>query len=175
MRDGAEGLSSRKICAQAGVSVGLLNHHFASQIELLAVAYEAISLRYHQALKTRIDNDLNNQGAPIKTLVACAFEADIMCPDQLRAWVVFWSKTIDAPVMRTMHDTINERLQTYLITVLAESLPQHDEQQLRILAVEYSALTDGLWLDWSLNGNNQDASLWQTILNQWLERTLALA
>jgi len=175
MRDGADGLSSRKICAQAGVSVGLLNHHFASQIELLAVAYEAISLRYHQALKTRIDHDLNNQGAPIKTLVACAFETDIMCPDQLRAWVVFWSKAIDAPVMRTMHDTINERLQAYLITVLAESLPQHDEQQLRILAVEYSALTDGLWLDWSLNGKNQDASLWQTILDQWLERTLALA
>ena len=175
MRDGAERLSSRKICAQAGVSVGLLNHHFASQIELLAVAYEAISLRYHQALETRIDNDLNNQDAPIKTLVACAFEADIMCPDQLRAWVVFWSKTIDAPVMRAMHDTINERLHAFLVTVLAKSLPQHNEQQLRVLAVEYSALVDGLWLDWSLNGNNQDDSLWQTILNQWLERTLALA
>ena len=175
MRDGAEGLSSRKICAQAGVSAGLLNHHFASQIELLAVAYEAISLRYHQALETRIDNDFNNQDAPIKTLVACAFEEDIMCPDQLRAWVVFWSKTIESPVMRAMHDTINERLHDFLVKVLAKSLPQHNEQQLTVLAVEYSALTDGLWLDWSLNGNNQDASLWQTILNQWLERTLALA
>ena len=59
--------------------------------------------------------------------------------------------------------------------MLAKSLPQHNEQQLRVLAVEYSALVDGLWLDWSLNGNNQDDSLWQTILNQWLERTLALA
>jgi len=174
MRDGAEGLSSRKICAQAGVSVGLLNHHFNSQVDLLAAAYETISLRYHAILKARIEADEENQNSPITTLVACAFEEDIMCPDQLRAWVVFWSKTIDSPVMRAMHDTINERLQTYLITVLAQSLPKLSSQQLQILAVEYSALADGLWLDWSLNGSHQDSSLWQTILNQWLQRTLAL-
>ena len=175
MRDGAEGLSSRKICAQAGVSVGLLNHHFESQVELLAVAYEAISLRYHQALQLRIEMDPNNHDAPIKTLVACAFEADIMCPDQLRAWVVFWSKTIDEPVMRSMHDSINERLNAFLITVIGQSLPTLNTEQLRILAVEYSALTDGLWLDWSLNGSHQNSNLWQTILDQWLTRTLALA
>jgi len=174
MRDGAEGLSSRKICAQAGVSVGLLNHHFASQVDLLALAYDEISMRYHDTLKARIDADTDNQDAPIKTLVACAFEADIMCPDQLRAWVVFWSKAIDAPVMRAMHDSINERLQSYLIEVLGQSLPG-SSANLRMLAIEYSALTDGLWLDWSLNGNNQNSAMWQAILDQWLSRTLALA
>ena len=46
---------------------------------------------------------------------------------------------------------------------------------LRVLAIEYSALVDGLWLDWSLNGKHQSSELWQTILNQWLDRTLALA
>jgi len=174
MREGAPGLSSRKICAQAGVSVGLLNHHFSSQEDLVAAAYEEISLRYHQTLKTRIDADTGNQNAPVKTLVACAFEEDIMCPEQLRAWVVFWSKTIDSKMMRATHDRINERLQSYLIEVLAKSLPNLNTDELRILAVEYSALTDGLWLDWSLNGSNQDATLWHTILQQWLNRTLAL-
>lgn len=174
MAEGASGLSSRKICAQAQVSVGLLNHHFSSQEELVAAAYEAISLRYHQTLKARIDADIKNQAAPIKTLVACAFEEEIMCPDQLRAWVVFWSKTIDSPVMRAAHDRINERFYAYLMEVLRQSLP-NSKADLRILAIEYSALVDGLWLDWSLNGNNQNPGLWQTILNQWLGRTLSLA
>ena len=43
MREGMSGLSSRKICAQAQVSVGLLNHHFTSQEDLVAAAYEEIS------------------------------------------------------------------------------------------------------------------------------------
>ena len=174
IRDGAQGLSSRKICAQAGVSLGLLNHHFASQVDLLAAAYETISLRYHQALKARIDSDVDNKHSPVKTLVACAFEAEIMSPDQLRAWVVFWSKAIDSPVMRATHDTVNERFQAYLIDVLGQSLPNLRANQLSTLATEYSALADGLWLDWSLNGKNRDASLWQAILDQWLDRTLAL-
>ena len=45
MREGARGLSSRKICAQAQVSVGLLNHHFSSQEQLVAAAYEESSRR----------------------------------------------------------------------------------------------------------------------------------
>ena len=173
MREGMNGLSSRKICAQAQVSVGLLNHHFASQEDLVAAAYEEISMRYHHTLKARVEADTQNQDSPIKTLVACAFEEGIMCPDQLRAWVVFWSKTIDSTIMKAAHDRINERLQSYLIEVLKQSLP-NSKADLRVLAIEYSALADGLWLDWSLNGTHQTSELWQTILNQWLERTLSL-
>ncbi|MCP4878950.1 MAG: TetR family transcriptional regulator [Gammaproteobacteria bacterium] len=175
MQDGTSGLSSRKICAQAGVSLGLLNHHFANQVDLLAAAYETISVRYHQDLRARIASNKDNHSAPVETLVACAFDADLISPDQLRAWIVFWSQAIDSPVMRAMHDTINERFQTYLIEILSQSFPQLDADQLRALAIEYSALADGLWLDWSLNSKNQDARSWQAILEQWLARTLASA
>jgi AcrR family transcriptional regulator len=154
--------------------VGLLNHHFSSQEQLVAAAYEESSRRHYETLRARIEADAQNQDAPIKTLVSCAFEEDIMHPDQLRAWVVFWSKTIDSKMMRATHDRINERLQSYLIEVLAQSLP-NSTVDLRVLAIEYSALVDGLWLDWSLNGKHQSSELWQTILNQWLDRTLALA
>ena len=174
MREGMSGLSSRKICAKAQVSVGLLNHHFASQEDLVAAAYEEISMRYHHTLRARVEADTQNQDSPIKTLVACAFEEGIMCSDQLRAWVVFWSKTIDSKLMRATHGRINQRLQNYLIQVLAKSLP-NSNVDLQVLAIEYSALTDGLWLDWSLNGEHQSSQLWQTILNQWLHRTLMLA
>ena len=35
-RYGFQGASIRKICAEAGVSVGLINHHYASKDELMA-------------------------------------------------------------------------------------------------------------------------------------------
>jgi hypothetical protein len=125
------------------------------------------------ALKTRIDAEADQHTVPIKTLVTCAFEEDVMCSNQLRAWVVFWSKTIDSKLMQATHDRINKRLQSYLVLVLAESLP-NTKADLQVLAIEYSALSDGLWLGWSLNGNQQSVQLWQTILNQWLDRTLLL-
>ena len=38
-RYGHEGLSIRTISTQAGVSVGLINHHFPNKDELIAAAY----------------------------------------------------------------------------------------------------------------------------------------
>ena len=41
---GHDGASVRRIAAEAGVSVGLINHHYASIDELIAAAYEKVAL-----------------------------------------------------------------------------------------------------------------------------------
>ena len=54
-RYGFQGASIRKICAEAGVSVGLINHHYASKDELVAEAYLAITGRVMSLLRAAID------------------------------------------------------------------------------------------------------------------------
>ena len=44
-REGVGGTSVRTICAEAGVSPGLLRHYFEGVDELIAAAYEAVSQR----------------------------------------------------------------------------------------------------------------------------------
>ena len=52
---GFQGASIRRICAEAGVSVGLINHHYASKDELVAEAYLAITRRLTEQLRAAID------------------------------------------------------------------------------------------------------------------------
>jgi len=42
--EGHEGLSVRKISEAAGISVGLINHHYRSKEDLVAQAYETLSV-----------------------------------------------------------------------------------------------------------------------------------
>lgn len=52
---GFQGASIRKICAEAGVSVGLINHHYAGKDELVAEAYLTVTGRVMQLLREAID------------------------------------------------------------------------------------------------------------------------
>src|ERR1044072_8009953 len=53
-REGTAGLSIRKISAEAGISIGLINHHYAGKDELIGAAYEAFSLGLLDATRERI-------------------------------------------------------------------------------------------------------------------------
>eukprot|EP01035_Chromulina_nebulosa_P011747 gene11747-15677_t len=53
-RDGTAGLSIRKISKEAGISIGLISHHFAGKDELIGAAYETFSLGHLDATRERI-------------------------------------------------------------------------------------------------------------------------
>ncbi len=54
-RHGFQGASVRKICAEAGVSVGLINHHYDGKDALVAEAYLAVTGRVMRLLRGAID------------------------------------------------------------------------------------------------------------------------
>ncbi|WP_134583842.1 TetR/AcrR family transcriptional regulator, partial [Pseudomonas aeruginosa] len=54
-RHGFQGASVRKICTEAGVSVGLINHHYDGKDALVAEAYLAVTGRVMRLLRGAID------------------------------------------------------------------------------------------------------------------------
>nr|WP_306173141.1 TetR family transcriptional regulator [Pseudomonas sp. K5002] len=54
-RDGHAGISVRRIAAEAGVSVGLLNHHFGSIDALIAETYHKLASELTTALWQEVD------------------------------------------------------------------------------------------------------------------------
>lgn len=50
-RDGFQGASIRKISAEAGVSVGLISHHYSGKDELVAEAYRSITRQVMDLLR----------------------------------------------------------------------------------------------------------------------------
>ena len=53
-RYGHEGLSMRAIATQAGVSLGLINHHFPNKDELIAAAYRHFNIELVDGLKAAV-------------------------------------------------------------------------------------------------------------------------
>ena len=55
-RYGHEGVSVRRISAAAGVSIGLINHHFPSKSGLVAVTYETLALSLQDSIRAQAEN-----------------------------------------------------------------------------------------------------------------------
>ena len=62
---GHDGASVRRISAAAGVSIGLINHHFPGKSRLIAEAYETLALSLQDSLRARAQN---RTAAPRKRL-----------------------------------------------------------------------------------------------------------
>src|SRR5216684_3129208 len=52
---GHEGVSVRRISAAAGVSIGLINHHFPSKSGLVAEAYETLAISLQDSIHRQAD------------------------------------------------------------------------------------------------------------------------
>lgn len=89
-RDGHAGISVRRIAAEAGVSVGLLNHHFGSIDALIAETYHKLASELTTALWQEVDQ-AQGPAARLDAFLAGSFSSRVMDPKLLGVWVVFWS------------------------------------------------------------------------------------
>ena len=88
---GFQGMSVRKICAQAGVSPGLISHHYAGKDELVAEAYQAITRQVMGQLREAMQNAAG-QGARerLSAFFQASLSEKLLNPHLLEAWLAFW-------------------------------------------------------------------------------------
>jgi AcrR family transcriptional regulator len=150
---GHEGASVRHISAEAGVSMGLINHHFPGSASLIAAAYESLAT----SLLERTRRQADARGAtPVERLArffAASFAPEGLDPGLFRIWVVFWSMVSHSAEMRAVHDRTYAGYRTALERLLGalRRTPGVPAFRLRPAAIGLSALMDGLWVELSLN------------------------
>ncbi|WP_137389832.1 TetR family transcriptional regulator C-terminal domain-containing protein [Rhodoligotrophos defluvii] len=150
---GHAGLSVRKISAEAGISIGLINHHYPSKDALVAQAYETLAMALLDAAK-----DAVAQAAPApRDRLNAFFTATLAAPsfDQgtFRAWVVFWGMIGDSKILAETHDRTYGEFRAFLESLLLENAShcKRPIADIRLAAIGLSALMDGLWLERCLN------------------------
>jgi AcrR family transcriptional regulator len=151
---GHEGVSVRRISAAAGVSIGLINHHFPSKSGLVAEAYETLAL----SLQESLHRQAARAGSPRERLSGffrASFGAEIIDPALFNVWLVFWSMVAHSPQIREVHDRTYGNYRNILEALLGQlaqtgAAPRF---KLRPAAVALSALLDGLWLELSLSSS----------------------
>lgn len=157
-RHGHEGLSIRRIAAEAGVSLGLINHHFPNKDTLVAEAYQY----FHRQL---IDGHVQavvraGPSAPARTQLHAFFKATFSPPnldrDVLTAWIVFWGMHRHSREIQRVHGETYRAYVELVGSMLARLAKERGKlrMNLRMAAIGLTALLDGLWLEWCLDPEN---------------------
>src|ERR1700682_4360379 len=152
---GHEGVSVRRISAAAGVSIGLINHHFPSKSGLIAVAYETLALSLQESIRRQAENTAASPRARLQGFFRASFAPDILDPALFNVWLVFWSMVAHSPEMRAVHERTYGKYRNLLETLLGQ-LAQTGAAplfKLRPAAIALSALLDGLWVELSLSSS----------------------
>jgi len=154
--DGIQGFTIDRICRQAGVSRGLINHYFDSKDDLLVAVYrgslyEAISTRIAQISNPELAAD-STPDARLAAIMEATFTAEFFSRAKLRVWLALWGEIATNTTLRAAH---RELYGTYRRTIAGEIGLIAEARGIALdadrLALNFLALVDGLWLEWCLD------------------------
>jgi AcrR family transcriptional regulator len=150
---GHDGVSVRRISAAAGVSIGLINHHFPSKSGLIAEAYETLALSLQDSIRAQAESAAASPRDRLRGFFRASFAPEILDPELFNVWLVFWSMVAHAPEIRDVHDRTYGKYRATLESLLGELAQSGEAPQfrLRTAAIALSALLDGLWVELSLS------------------------
>jgi AcrR family transcriptional regulator len=150
---GHEGTSIRRISARAGVSIGLINHHFRGKAELVAAAYESLAASLQKGLRDEAERQEVPPRERLSGFFRASFAPQILDPVLFSVWLVFWGMVLHSPEMRTVHDRTYRQYRALLESLLSAVAASGDVPEFKVkpAAIGLAALLDGLWIEMSLN------------------------
>jgi TetR/AcrR family transcriptional repressor of bet genes len=155
-RHGHEGLSVRRISAEAGVSIGLINHHFPKKDMLIAQAYRHFNSELVGGMRAAALQAPASARARLRAFFKATFSPPNLDRDVLTVWIVFWGLYRHSPEIQKVHgETYREHIDL-VRAMLADWAAETGKLRfsLRLAATGLTAMIDGLWLEWCLDPAN---------------------
>lgn len=168
-RDGVQGTTVRAICAEAGVSPGLLRHYFAGVDDLVASTYRATGDQVQSALNEAVEAALQSPRSRLIAYLTASFAPPIADKHLLATWLAFWSLTKTDSRIAALHADIYRDYRAALEQLIADYVAGDH----RLTAVALTALVDGLWLELSLGNAPFSADEAGALCERWLDALLA--
>jgi AcrR family transcriptional regulator len=152
-RHGFQGASIRKISAEAGVSVGLISHHYSGKDELVAEAYRSITGQVMDLLRDAMAKAPPSPRERLSAFFRGSFSPELLDPQLLDAWLAFWGAVKTAPAINQAHEHSYGEYRTIMRSALADMAAEEAWERFDadLAAIALSALLDGLWLESGLN------------------------
>ena len=163
---GAHGCTVRAICAEAGVSPGLLRHYFSGIAELIAETYRHTGNQVQTALMAAVAKATPAPKEQLLAYLTASFAPPIADGALLSTWLAFWSLTRTDRVIAQLHADIYHSYRHDLEALLHAYAPATDH---RLTAIALTALIDGLWLELSLGNAPFSHTEARHLAEQWLD------
>jgi len=167
---GAAGVSVRTICAEAGVSPGLLRHYFAGVSDAIAETYRWTGRQIGDALEVAVAEAGDNRRARLLAYLTASFRPPIASPELLASYVAFWSLTRSDPAIAEVRAEVYGDFRMALERLIADYRPTLPDTHLP--AVALAALIDGLWLELSLGNAPFTPEQAGALAEKWLDSLL---
>jgi AcrR family transcriptional regulator len=169
---GHEGLSVRRIAAEAGVSIGLISHHFPNKNTLVAESYRHFTRHLNAGFQAAVLLAPPDPRARLHAFFEAVFSRPNLDRHVLTAWIVFWGLFRQSPEMRKVHDEVGRGYGELLHTLLADLMQANERPrlELRLAGIGLTALLDGLWLEWCLDPKNFQPGEAVALCKAWVDR-----
>lgn len=153
VKHGNAGVSVRQIAAEAGVTQGLITHHFGEINELVAYAFDIMSEGVLQAVTRAVDETEPVPRKRLEAFIDASFSPVLFDRDVLGVWVVFWGLILHSPRMSVSQQGEYSDYVTTVQSLIGDLAASEGFSiaDIRLTSIAFTALLDGLWLAWCLN------------------------
>lgn len=138
-RGGIRDFTVDKIVAEAGVSRGLITHHFGSMDGLLVAVYSRMYDEWLAAISAP-----RSGLAPIDALIEALVSPTLFSRDVLNVWLTLWGEIATNPVLRAEHRARYGEYRETIVAALRNAAPPGSSIDMDTVASAFICLVDGL-------------------------------
>jgi AcrR family transcriptional regulator len=174
--DGYSGASIERITAIAGVSRGLIRHYFRSKDELLTEAYRFLGDQLRDQLKAVSSTRRPDALSQMRALVDVIFEPPIFEIDVLCAWYALRDVARTEAPLKKVNREIYGWYRDYIRDLFAKAARETSVKiDVNKAADGLVALSDGLWLELTVEPLAFKTSYAKAICHDYVDRILKVA
>lgn len=141
---GLENLTIRRVSDHAGVSVGLVHHHFENKQSLVYKTFEHLIRRVREQLVNG-RRDIADPVARMKFTADMCFSDEVMSQGAANVWPHMWSSSAHEQNVQRLCAAFSRRLRSNFIFDFRQA--GCDPSMSRIHAIQAMALVHGLWIE----------------------------
>lgn len=150
--DGVGAATVRAVAARAGVTPGLIRHHFGGIDGLIAATYRHVGATVSEAIDAALAAAPAEPRARLSAFVQASFAPPLLDGDLLATWLAFWGRVRRDAEIRALHGEIYSAYRARLAGMLAAAAQAAGRPiDADRAALALTALLDGLWLELCLD------------------------
>ena len=171
---GVTGVSFTRVLEKADLSRGMINLHFASKDQLLLEAAKMMADKYYTHLLSFVDSASEDPESQLIALLEADFDDAILNPREIGVWFAFRGEARYNEQFKPYSDTRDAYLLQQYDGIFKQLLADGDDAtiQPRDLTLGLLALTEGLWSDYFMHGEEFDRRQAKRVIYLYLSRML---
>lgn len=171
---GIAGVSFTRVLEKANLSRGMINLHFESKEQLLLEAAKNMAEKYYAHLHLFIKNAEQDPESRLIALLEADFDEALLNPREIGVWFAFRGEARYNDQFKPYSNTRDEHLLRQYDGIFERLLADGKDPSIkpRDLTLGLLALTEGLWSDYFMHGEEFDRRQAKRVIFLYLSRML---